>query len=410
MTARCLAASIAAVRCQPGRDCYGRRMLAVVLSFDQFPLRLLGCYGDPAVRTPTFNRMAAAGFVFDQHFGEDFSRAPAGHAWWSGCYHFPRAESPLVSKRPSLPRLLNEAGVETRWMADEVSSPLVPCPEGPLTQVDSFADLIHHGTEVVSEWANDDRPRLLWLKAGNSAWETQNRPTEAPNQAEWSHEDWAVYRGAMTACVEQIDGLLEPFWDQVRKLAAMHSVLFLFTASRGMPLGERASMSSSQANWGEESVHLPLLVFLSGVEGGERRQVFTQTLDLPAMLLEFLAQNPQAAMEGLSFLPTFFEKKLEKQREYITCGCDGTWDAIRTQEFHLVRLLDRENPDTPTACLFLKPDDIWDRHDGAAQEPEMTEILSAELDAFEDAAKNQCPLPRDLPGLAARICKEKKPG
>ena len=54
-------------------------MLAIVLSFDVFPLRLLGCYGSTA-EMPCLNEIAAASVVFDQHFGEDFSNPVSGRA------------------------------------------------------------------------------------------------------------------------------------------------------------------------------------------------------------------------------------------------------------------------------------------------------------------------------------------
>ncbi len=366
-------------------------MLAVVLSFDQFPLRLLGCYGNPIVETPCFNRIAAAGQVFDQHFGEDFSPQPAGHAWWSGCYHFPRAGSPGPERMPSLPSLLKQAGVESRWLRDKDPSPKVPLPaEAQFTVVDSFAELVHQGGEVLREWADaEESPRLLWLKAGGSAWPIPNESDTTDRSA----EDWADVREQATSAVEGIDRLLEPLWEQVRRLAETQQVLFVFTSARGLPLGERAGASSSGAEWGEESVHLPLLAFLSGSEGGERRRVFTQSLDLAATLLEFLAPNAQTERENFSFLPIFREENLPARREYVTYGCHGTWDAIRTAEFHLVRLQEPENSVSTNTRLFIKPDDIWDWHDVSSQEPGMTEALSQQLDAFLDAAQNQCPLP-----------------
>ena len=104
-------------------------MLAVVLSFDQFPLRLLGCYGNPAVRTPCFDRIAAAGLVFDQHFGEDFSARSRRARLVERVLSFsPRGIRRWCRAMPSLPSCLNEAGVESRWLTEKEPSPRVPLP------------------------------------------------------------------------------------------------------------------------------------------------------------------------------------------------------------------------------------------------------------------------------------------
>ncbi|MBM4074150.1 MAG: hypothetical protein FJ267_00725, partial [Planctomycetes bacterium] len=45
-------------------------MQAIVVTFDQFATSAMGCYGNEWVETPNFDRLAAEGIVFDQHFAE----------------------------------------------------------------------------------------------------------------------------------------------------------------------------------------------------------------------------------------------------------------------------------------------------------------------------------------------------
>ena len=65
-------------------------MNVIVLSFDRLPSRLLGCYGNALIETPGFDRLASESIVFDEHYAEDLRTDAASHAWWTGCYHFPR--------------------------------------------------------------------------------------------------------------------------------------------------------------------------------------------------------------------------------------------------------------------------------------------------------------------------------
>jgi arylsulfatase A-like enzyme len=374
-------------------------MIAVVLSFDVFPLRLLGCYGSQA-ETVCLNEIAAASVVFDQHFGEDFSSLPQGHAWWTGCYHFPRKETGLLADVKSLPALLAESGVESLWVTEKTAG-VVPLPAGAqVTAVSSFAELIHTASEVLGGWSKESEvPRLLWLKSGGLAWELAKLPDllgeEEPSFLSDPDESLSMYRDLMTAAIERCDAELEPLWEAVREFAKIRPVLFLITAGRGLSLGERAASEESPATWAEEFVHLPLLVFHSRQPGGERRSQLTQSIDLPATLLDFLAVDPPKHFEGQSFLPVLRGEDLGG-RESVTYGCYGTWEAIRTRNRHLVRLQKSVGSEEPRRLLFIKPGDVWDWHNVSAQELELTETLLQQLDAFLGLAKSQLPVPSPL--------------
>jgi arylsulfatase A-like enzyme len=267
-------------------------MLAVVLSFDQFPMRLLSCYGNFDIPMPGLSRMAADSVVFDQHFGEDFSEAPQGHAWWSGCYHYPRAGTELHSKIPSLPELLAEGNIQSQWLTDEAKPRLVPLPQdAPVSMVESFADLIQRGCEELNEAAAmPDLRRLVWLKAGRSIW----------SEAEGSESVMA-----------QIDAAVMPLWNRLQGFKESRQVLFILTSARGMSLGERNAVPKCESTWAEEFVHLPLIVFHSDHPGGERRSAFTQSIDLPATLLDFFALRSKTPCEGESFLPILRGEDIE---------------------------------------------------------------------------------------------------
>ncbi|QDT41151.1 Sulfatase [Gimesia alba] len=56
---------------------------AFVVSFEQLPACMLGCYGHQWIETPNFDRLASLSVVFDQHFANDLS-SQNSYPWWTG--------------------------------------------------------------------------------------------------------------------------------------------------------------------------------------------------------------------------------------------------------------------------------------------------------------------------------------
>src|SRR5712692_10006725 len=76
----------------------------------------IGCYGNEWIETPTLDRLAARGIVFDQHYADHPDLVAARRVWESGRYSFPSADEadhtrPLEA--PALFPLLQENGVVT---------------------------------------------------------------------------------------------------------------------------------------------------------------------------------------------------------------------------------------------------------------------------------------------------------
>jgi len=90
----------------------------IVVSFDRLALRMLGCYGSEWVETPNLDRLAVSSMVFDRHFAENVGSAAANHAWWSGCYQFPRT-SQQQQQQKKLAETLQENGVQTTLLLEK---------------------------------------------------------------------------------------------------------------------------------------------------------------------------------------------------------------------------------------------------------------------------------------------------
>ena len=93
----------------------------IVVTFDRLALRMLGCYGSEWVETPNLNRLAASSKVFDRHFAENVDSGSANHAWWSGCYQFPRSLEQQRTQKP-FAEALHEIGVQAVLLVERRSA------------------------------------------------------------------------------------------------------------------------------------------------------------------------------------------------------------------------------------------------------------------------------------------------
>jgi len=93
----------------------------IVVTFDRLALRMLGCYGSEWVETPNLDRLAASSMVFDRHFAENVDSDAANHAWWSGCYQFPRSVEQQRSQKP-FAESLHAIGVQTTLLLEHAAA------------------------------------------------------------------------------------------------------------------------------------------------------------------------------------------------------------------------------------------------------------------------------------------------
>ncbi|MDA0284940.1 MAG: hypothetical protein O3B13_05860 [Planctomycetota bacterium] len=161
-------------------------MKAVVLTFDRLPAHLLGCYGNEWIETPGFDRLAASGSVFDQHFAELPGPVGPNHPWWTGEFEFfaarPIDHSTEEGSSISWLKILADRGVKCRLLAEQLeglpiglfySAEEVGGSDG--LNVDHhdvpIARLVQRGIELLagdkddaaSSGVSDSSSELLWL-------------------------------------------------------------------------------------------------------------------------------------------------------------------------------------------------------------------------------------------------------
>src|SRR4029078_10112690 len=111
-------------------------------------------------------------------------------------------------------------------------------------------------------------------------------------------------------------------------------ITILFTADRGLALGEHGIIGDWQPWLHDEVVHIPLIVRQpKTLEAGRRVAVLTQTADVAASLLEMFGLEP-SAMDGKSWLPL-----LSGEQVALRDHCIMQWKRAETQE-RALRTLD----------------------------------------------------------------------
>ncbi len=86
----------------------------------------VGACGNTWIGTPSLDRLAAGGLVFDWHFADRADPAGARRAWRTGRYDLPGpAEGPTPAKAPDLLRSLRDHGTHTCLIVD-ASRPAPP--------------------------------------------------------------------------------------------------------------------------------------------------------------------------------------------------------------------------------------------------------------------------------------------
>jgi arylsulfatase A-like enzyme len=92
---------------------------AIVFLIDTVRRDHVGCYGNTWIQTPTLDRLAAGGTLFENAYLGSYPCMPARRDLWTGRYEFPwRGWGPLEEGDPDVVRRLVESGVTTMLVTD----------------------------------------------------------------------------------------------------------------------------------------------------------------------------------------------------------------------------------------------------------------------------------------------------
>jgi arylsulfatase A-like enzyme len=403
-------------------------MKVLVLAAPCLHLGYLGCYGADWVRTPHLDRLAAEGIVFDQHYADVLAPRTQFHgpldpgpnlAWWTGRYEaFDTADQAKAGAEGTsqLFPWLEAQGIATlrivaqSRMAVTATPPSLRFPRNRL--LDGLVRVAHQDRLLVwvdlpslappwpefadrhlrayfpKERAEDQEPLLPWL----------DPPHGEIDSAEGARERLqATYAAVVTYFDAQVGRLLQ----ELHARDAYDPLLVIFTADRGLALGEHGVVGDASTGLHEELIHVPLLVRLpGGAEAGRRVAALTQPVDLYPTLVEALGL-PQPEGHGRSLL-ALARGQVDAIRSYAcarrTVGGRIEY-ALRTPDWSF--LLTQSAAAEAAPCLpqlYVKPDDRWEVNNVLQHHLELAQRLEQTLGEFWARARRPGPFqPPELP-------------
>lgn len=405
---------------------------AVVITIDGLHAGIVGCYGNSWVATPTWNRLAAQGIVFDQALVDSVDVRDTANAIWRATPSF--LPSHLVSNRPLLPELLMHAGVTSMLVTD--SADIVRHPVA-----SSFAQRVHlepPGTQAVAEstgqtWLascfaeaiaqleQSEGPFLLWLHLAGWCryWDAplalREQYADEEDPLPWSSTEPLIrqlergeepfdpdlrlrLRFAYAAQVTVLDACLDAFVTGLESTRASDETLLAWCGTRGWPLGEHRQMglvADRDLALHNELVQMPLVIRLPDEQGAATRsQALVQPADLGATLFEWFGVPwpwHESPVTAASLLPIASGDRQQNRWWACVHGTSERW-AFRTPAWYLLHgSEDRCETYCPTDMplrdqLFAKPDDRWEMNEVADRVPEIAKAMSETLDACRAAA------------------------
>jgi len=384
---------------------------AVVVSIDRLRAGWLGPYGNSWLDTPSFNRLAAQSLLAETVLADSPELEASCRAWWSGRHVMqPDAAPDLL-----LPNLAAAAGARTMLVTDdpEVADhpltsgfgelQLVPQP----TAAGNTHDVEETGlfrlfSAAMGTLEECAQPALVWIHARgmSAAWDAplelrnqfadEDDPeppklTEPPNQKLALGFDPDEVLGFVQAYAGQValaDMCLEVLLAALDAHPLAEQTLFALTSPRGFPLGEHRRVGPCDMALYGELLQVPLFVrFPQKQHALARTQQIVQPHELFALIAESCGWT---SSDGLRRSTLLAELRGDEPPARIACSIGPRQRAIRTPAWFLRE--DRSDG-SPRRELFAKPDDRWEANEVSSRCSDEVELLAAELDRFEEAAR-----------------------
>ncbi|MBY0522144.1 MAG: sulfatase-like hydrolase/transferase [Gemmataceae bacterium] len=343
----------------------------------------VGCYGNEWLATPTLDRLAAEGIVFDQHLADHPDTAGARRSWRAGIHCLPALPAVPLAKESAhdLVKLLRAEKVSTTLIVDGTH----PLPADFLADWEQVkrvkstdATPLEHAMEttqaVLKRLAKRDS-WLVWVElatllppwqvppsfqeryfAEDEEGEVEEDETDGEDdedmddveddEAEIDEEGDETDERTLTPLIDPAPGFVEPaadvtlarlqrsyagavaFFDaglellleDLRKRGRLDDMTVIVTSDRGFPLGEHGVVGDFRPWLHDELIHAPLIVRLPGAaHAGQRVGSLTQALDLMPTLLAAFDVPIPPDIHGHDLAP-LVRGEVEHVRDYACSG------------------------------------------------------------------------------------------
>jgi arylsulfatase A-like enzyme/predicted Zn-dependent protease len=299
------------------------RLNVILVTFDTTRADHLGCYGYTSARTPTVDRLAAEGVLFEDAHSSVPLTAPSHSTILTG--KFPMAHGVrdnglfvLASEQHTLAEILKENGYRTGAaiggfpllakyglnqgfdfyddrLSPKYDSPLAGGP--PKRDTFSFEERrAARVNEAVFDWlgtkTKKDEPFFLWVH-----YYDPHQPLNPPVPYDQLFAD-SPYDGEIAYVDESLGTLL----DRLKRDGVYDRSLIVLTADHGEGLNEHSELTHSYLLY-ESTMHVPLVLRGPGVAPGRRVPGRVRLVDVAPTVLDALGIPVPADMQGRSLEP-----------------------------------------------------------------------------------------------------------
>lgn len=302
----------------------GSRPNILFMIMDDWSYPHASAYGDNVVETPTFDRIAKEGILFDNAFVTASSCTPSRSSILTGQPIHSLEEggvlfSYLPKKFSNYVNLLEDNGYLT-GLYGKGWSPGIPekggysrNPAGPRYEVSEFVQKVR----------NSDKPFAFWF-AGSYG--DPHRPYKAGSGAESGMDPEKVNVPPFLPDVPEVrSDILDYYYevqrfdteagDLLRKLAdigELNNTLIVYTSDNGMPFPR------AKSNVYDSGARMPLAISWEGkIEAGRRTSQFVSFTDFAPTFLEVAGIEVPEEMTGTSLLPLFIGKDPQERPSYL---------------------------------------------------------------------------------------------
>lgn len=270
------------------------------------------------------------------------------------------------------------------------------------------------------------RPFFLWVDSFDphepwdppSVWEGEPCPYDpdyegnplllapwTPVEGRISERECEHIRALYMEKITMVDKWLGNLLDSIKKQGLWDETMVVIMSDHGQPMGEgehgHGIMRKSRPWPYEELVHVPLMMHIPGVEGGQRISSFVQNVDVTATMMDVLGlvdtehgvsdhgMNTFGAEEfqGESLLPLMLGEK-DRIRDFAIAGYYGMAWSIITEDYSYVHWLVSEDEKNRADCVEgaekEMSDEMWTCTAGAKVEmPSHNELYNRREDPFQ---------------------------
>jgi arylsulfatase A-like enzyme len=343
-----------------------------------------GTYGDPVVKTPTFDRLAEEGVIFNHAYVSSPSCTPSRSAILTGQYHWRLEESAnlwstLNVNIPVYPLLLEEAGYHVgNWRkcwgpGDLKAGGYTDTYPGGKKYPEGFKQFLDNRPEGAPFcfWLGTSDPHRPYKKGSGKESGMQLDMIRVPEfypDVEDIRSDMADYYFE----VQRFDNDVAKAIEQLEEIGELENTIIVMTGDHGMPFPRIKS------NIYDMGVRVPL-VFRWGdyVTGKRSVNDFVSLTDLAATFLEAAGVDIPQQMTGKSLVPILLSDKegwIDPVRDHVVFGkerhtpaqespsmCGYPCRGIRTEEYLYIRNFDPERwpagvPDNATHPMTVFSD------------------------------------------------------